>query len=143
MVRTIPMYQTLGRESDVRHAVRAALIPVAVAGTVVAIVMAVFAAPLRSLLTNGRYGAELAPVVRILAPFLPIYAVYTVALALTRGFGSMAHLRNVIDKLGRSVAQPAFVLVVVAAGLEQLGDRIGMGRSLASRSASPFFGSVC
>ena len=116
VVRMIPMYQTLGREADVRHAVRAALIPVAVAGTALAVVMAVFAAPLGSLLTNGRHGAELAPVVKILAPFLPIYAVYTVALALTRGFGSMVP-SNVIDKLGRSVAQPAFVLVVVAAGL--------------------------
>ena len=116
VVRTIPMYRTLGRDADVRHAVRAALIPVAVAGTVFAIVMAVFAAPLGSLLTNGRHGADLAPVVRILAPFLPIYAVYTVALALTRGFGSMVP-SNVIDKLGRSVAQPVFVFAVIAAGL--------------------------
>ena len=119
LVRSIPRFRVLGQTEDVRHAIRAGLVPVALAGLGAGIVMYAFAEPLGNLLTNGLHGSELEPVVRVLAPFLPIQALFTVALAATRGFGTMKPT-VLIDKVGRSSAQVVLALIVVTLGLSSV-----------------------
>ncbi len=120
VVRTIPRYLLQGRREDIRHAIEAGIVPAFVAGTVAAVVMFVFAEPLGRLLTNGAHGADLAPALRVLAPFLPLFAAYMVGLAVTRGFGTMLP-SNLIDKLGRALAQPVLVAGGIALGLTGFG----------------------
>lgn len=119
LVRWVPHLRVLGRKEDVRSALRAGFVPVAAAGLLMGIVMFAFAKPLGDLLTNGAHGAELEPVVRVLAPFLPLQAVFTVALAATRGFGTMKPT-VLIDKMGRPSAQVLLALVVVILGLSSV-----------------------
>lgn len=120
VVRTIPAYRLQSRLSDVPHAIRSGLLPALVVGAVAAVAMFSFAEQLGSLLTNGAHGADLAPALRVLAPFLPLYAAYMVGLAVTRGFGTMLP-SNLIDKLGRAVAQPILVGGGIALGLTGFG----------------------
>ena len=115
-VRLIPRSRALGRSEELRPTIRAAIVPAVILGVVVALLLLRFAAPLGSLLTNGEYGSELSPVIRVLAPFVPLAAGYTVALAITRAFGTMLPT-TVIDRIGRAMMQPIFVAVVLAAGL--------------------------
>lgn len=115
IVRTIPRYLVRGRLKDVRHAIAAALGPVTLIASVLGLALAFFAEPLGSLATNGAHGAELAPMLVVLAPFLPVFAAYTVVLAATRGFGTMLPT-TVIDKVGRAALQPLLVLPVVVLG---------------------------
>ena len=116
VVRMIPRYQVMSRSGDIRHAIQAAVIPAAVIGAVFAGLLIALAGPLGNVLSNGVHGAELAHAFRILAPFLPISAVYAVTLAATRGFGTMMPT-TIVDKLGRAAAQPFLVLAVVVLGL--------------------------
>jgi O-antigen/teichoic acid export membrane protein len=119
VIRMLPRYAVLGRSRDLRTVVRSALVPTLLVGVALAVVLAAFAEPLGRLLTNGRHGAQLAPMVRVLAPFVPVFAVYTVILGATRGFGTMVPT-TLVDKLGRASAQPALALVVVLAGWSTL-----------------------
>jgi O-antigen/teichoic acid export membrane protein len=115
VVRMVPRYRTLERAGDVRAVMVAALLPAALAGIALAAILAVLAEPIAGLLTNGRHGRELAPVLRALAPFVPVNAVYTVALGATRGAGTMLPT-TAVDKIARAALQPAFALAIVLAG---------------------------
>lgn len=115
MVRMIPRLRVMHRTADIRQAIRAGLVPVVVAGSVLALGMFIWAEPLGRLLTNAQHGDELGSALRALAAFVAIDAAYTVSLAATRGFGTMVPT-VAIDKLGRAAAQVAMVLLVVAAG---------------------------
>lgn len=115
VVRQVSSFRVLGRTGDIRHSIRSGIVPVAVAGVVIAAGLFAFADPLGDMLTNGQHGAELAPILRMLAPFLPVAAVFTVAIAATRGFGTMMPSVT-IDKVGRPAGQLALGLLVVWAG---------------------------
>lgn len=115
-VRTIPRYRALDRLADVRHSIRAALLPVMAVGLVFGVLLFRYAGSLGDLLTNGAHGDDLAPALRVLAPFMPVAAAYSVALAVTRGFGTMVPT-NVVDKMGKTFTQAVLVLIVVLAGM--------------------------
>ena len=129
-VRTIPRFRVLGRTADIRHSIRAGIGPVLVIGSILAVIMAIFAEPLGRLLTNGRHGADMAPVVRALAPFVPLGAAFTVALAATRGFGTMVP-SVVIDKIGRAAAQPMLALGVVVLGMSSVALAVAWAAPMA------------
>ncbi len=116
IVRAIPRYRALGRMADVRHSIRAAILPAALVGVAFSFLLYSLAGPLGDLLTNGAHGDELTPTLKVLAPFLPLSAAYSVSLAVTRGFGTMVP-STLIDKLGKAITQPILVLIVVLAGL--------------------------
>ena len=68
LVRALPQARLIRDADEIRHSIRAAVVPVGVAGVIAGIFMFVLAAPLGNLLTNGAHGSQLEPVVRILAP---------------------------------------------------------------------------
>jgi O-antigen/teichoic acid export membrane protein len=116
VVRTIPRYRVLDRHLDVRGGILAGVIPAALLGVALGIALFASADSLGSWLTNGMHGDDLSPILRALAPFLPIAAVYNVALAATRGFGTMVPA-TLVDRFGRSAAQPILALAALSAGL--------------------------
>lgn len=130
VVRTIPRFRVLGRTADIRHSIRAGVGPVVAIGVVLAGLMVVFAEPLGRLLTNGRHGADMTPVIRALAPFLPPAAAFTVALAATRGFGTMVP-SVVIDKVGRAVVQPLLAFTVIALGMSSVALAVAWASPMA------------
>lgn len=129
VIRMVPRYRALERAGDIRVMMAAALVPATVAGIALAAVLVALAEPIGSLLTNGRHGRELAPVLRTLAPFVPVHAAFAIALGATRGAGTMLPATTV-DKIGRAALQPAFAFAVVLAGASSV--------ALAVAWATPF-----
>jgi O-antigen/teichoic acid export membrane protein len=117
LTRMIPRYRVQGRVADVRRSLGVGLVPSFAGGVVLAALSLALAAPLASVFTNHRPADAdaVATYIRVLAVFLPISAAYTVAIAATRGFGTM--VPNVlVDRIGRSAAQTLAVAVAVLAG---------------------------
>lgn len=116
LVRTIPRFQVLGRTADIRRSLVIGLGTVFVAGVALAVFLFAFAPELSRVFTARDHGEGLTPLIRLLAPFLPVFAAYMVALAATRGFGTMVPT-TVVDKMGKAAAQPLLIFIVIAAGL--------------------------
>ncbi len=116
LVRTISRFRALGRIQDLRRSLSIALVPVIVAGSLAAVVVFTNASELAALFAKGSAPGEVAPLLRVLALFLPVASVYTVMLAATRGFGTMVP-SVVIDRIGKPALQPILVLGVLLAGL--------------------------
>jgi O-antigen/teichoic acid export membrane protein len=115
LVRMIARYRTLGRAHDVRWTLVVAVVPVAVAGVILALAGLVLAGPASRLFAHEGPADALIPYIRLLAIFLPLSCIYTVANAATRGFGTMQPT-VLVDKLTRPLLQCVLALVVVAAG---------------------------
>ncbi len=116
LVRTIARYRALDKLQDIRPTLVVALVPVVACGTVAAVLVFVNAHDLAALFAKGSEPSEVAPMLRILASFLPIASAYTVVLAATRGFGTMVPT-VLVDRIGKPSLQPLLVLVVVLTGL--------------------------
>lgn len=116
IVRMLPRHRALGRRADVMSTISVALWPVLVVGTVAAILLFATATRVSEVVADPTYRAVLATYLRVLAPFLPISAGYTVLIAATRGFGTMLP-STIVDKLARPALQPVLLALVLAAGL--------------------------
>ncbi|HUZ84422.1 MAG TPA: polysaccharide biosynthesis C-terminal domain-containing protein [Gaiellales bacterium] len=116
LTRMIPSYRVHGRIDDIRASLRVSLVPSFAAGAGLAVAVVILAQPLAELFTNGHSvdAGRVATYIRVLAVFLPLSCAYTVAVAGTRGFGTMRP--NVfVDRIGRAVVQNG--ATVAAAGL--------------------------
>jgi len=114
LVRTIPRYRAVGRAGDIRGAVAVALWPVAMVSSAVAAALFVLAPLVAELL--GLVADQGSVALRALAPVLPLAALSSVALAVTRGFGTMVPyvaLENVL----KPGLRPVLVAVAVGSGL--------------------------
>jgi O-antigen/teichoic acid export membrane protein len=115
LVRSIPRLRVLGRSADLRPLLVAGLAPATAAATLLAVACTVAAAPLADLLADGTDRATMASLVRLLAPALPLATAASVAIAATRGFGTM--LPNaLVDRAGKVLLQLVLVLAALAAG---------------------------
>ena len=120
LVRFTSRFLTRNRAAEVRHLYRVALVPVLVLSTAVGVAMVALAEPLGRLLSSGGEGAgapadQLATYLRVLGPFVPVAAAYQAVEGGSRGFGTMVP-SVAVERLGRSVALPVLMLVVLAAG---------------------------
>jgi O-antigen/teichoic acid export membrane protein len=117
LTRMIPSFRVSGRVADVRRSLRVGLVPSFAAGVVLAAISFALAAPLASIFTNHRHedAHAVATYIRVLAVFLPLSSAYTVAVAATRGFGTMVP-NALVDRIGKSAAQTLAVAVAVLAG---------------------------
>jgi O-antigen/teichoic acid export membrane protein len=117
LTRMIPRYRVDGRVADVRRSLSVGLVPSFLAGVILAVVSYVLAAPLAEIFTNHRHASAgaVATYIRVLAVFVPLSSAYTVAIAATRGFGTM--LPNaLVDRIARAAAQTLAVAAAVLAG---------------------------
>jgi O-antigen/teichoic acid export membrane protein len=117
LTRMIPSYRVSGRVADVRRSLNVGLVPSFAAGVLLAAISFALAAPLASIFTNHRHADAdaVATYIRVLAVFLPLSSAYTVAVAATRGFGTMVP-NALVDRIGKSAAQTLAVAVAVLAG---------------------------
>ncbi|HYY77800.1 MAG TPA: lipopolysaccharide biosynthesis protein [Actinomycetes bacterium] len=124
--RTIPRYRALGRARDIRRGLAVGMVPVAVAGVVLAACMFAFAPELARVFARRGGTDRLAELTRSLAPFLPVYAVSIAAFAGTRGLGTMRP-SALLDKVARPALQPLLVAAVLAAGAGSTAIAVAWG----------------
>jgi O-antigen/teichoic acid export membrane protein len=115
IVRFVARLRQQGRPGDIRRTAQIALVPVAVVS--VAGAAAVYAgAPALARLFARDHTVEVAHVLRLIAPFLPFATVSTVAVAGTRGFGTMVPFA-VIEGFAKPAVRPLAVLLLLSGGL--------------------------
>lgn len=123
--RYVARFRELRQHDDLARMLVIALLPAAVAGIVAAVAMVVWAEPLARIFSRHD-SAEVATYLRLLAPFVPITAVATVALSATRGFGTMRPA-VLIDNFTTPALKPILVLVGAVGGISALGVALGWG----------------
>ncbi len=116
LVRMIARYRTIDRAHDTRWTLVVALVPVACAGVLLAALGLIFAEPISSIFAQGQSTDAVEPYIRLLALFLPLSAINTVAVAGTRGFGTMLP-SVVVDKMAKPLGWCVLSFAVIAAGL--------------------------
>jgi O-antigen/teichoic acid export membrane protein len=116
LVRMIPRFRVHGRTGDIRKSLSFGLGPVAVAGSIVALAVFVYAPELSRVFTNDGGSEGLERLIRVLAPFTPVAATFLAVIAATRGFGTMIP-SVLLDKIAKPLAQPVLAFAVLAAGL--------------------------
>jgi O-antigen/teichoic acid export membrane protein len=128
LTRMIPRYRVEGRVADVRRSLSVGLVPSFVAGVVLAIISFALASPLAELFTNHRQAdaGAVADYIRVLAVFVPLSSAYTVAIAATRGFGTMVP-NALVDRIGKAAVQTLAVAVAVIAGGGSVAVAIAWG----------------
>jgi O-antigen/teichoic acid export membrane protein/O-antigen ligase len=107
IVKMVSEYRAVGRFSDIRLGVGAALFPTALFSVVIAVALFRFAEPLATVIVKHGDQREAATYLRTLSPFVPIGALFAVLLGATRGGGTMVPT-FVLDSIGK----PAFRAVV-------------------------------
>lgn len=116
LLRFIARYRALDRTLDVRRSLLIALVPVAVLASIAGAVVELMAEPLGRLLSAGSTRADLVVYLRVMAPFIPLGALYQTLEGGSRGFGTMLPAVT-IDKIARPLLTPLLVYPVLASGL--------------------------
>jgi O-antigen/teichoic acid export membrane protein len=115
LVRTIARMRARSGTADVRGTLMVALVPIGIAGALAGACVFGLAEPLARVFGRGVDQAVTAQYLRVLAPFIPVLALYTASVAATRGFGTMVP-SVAVDRLGTPVVQPLLVVAVIASG---------------------------
>jgi O-antigen/teichoic acid export membrane protein len=124
LVRFISRDRALGAPEQIRRHLLVGTVPSAVIGLVAGALLFWLAPQVAAHFVIGaklQHNPELVLMIRVLAPFLPVYVTYLNGLAATRGFGSMVPT-NVVDRLAISAIQP--VVVFAAADLALGGGAV-------------------
>lgn len=115
LVRFIPRFRATRRTQDVRGALVAGLVPVFAIGVLLAGALFIFAPWLAGVFITRHDPQQAVTLWRILAVALPFSTVSTVALAATRGFGTMIPYVAISD-VAKPLLRPALALAVLAGG---------------------------
>ena len=127
VVRMIPHLRALGRGRDIERTLAVALVPVGAVGILFAGAVYISAPQLSHVFFHGVHRGDAAAYVRALAPFLAVGSAATVALAATRGFGTMVPyvtIQNIVLPVLR------IALVGLAVGLGIRGTALAWGWGL-------------
>jgi O-antigen/teichoic acid export membrane protein len=116
LVRMVSRNQALDQTQKLRTMITLAIWPVVIVGALFGIAVYVFAPQLSHVFMHGPHPEDGIIYIRLLAPFLPLAAATTVALAGTRGFGTMVPYVAVLN-IGVPGLRPILVLVAIAGGL--------------------------
>jgi O-antigen/teichoic acid export membrane protein len=116
--RFLLRYEAQDRRGDIPPTLRAAFRPTITYSVVIAAAVFVFAEPLSELI--GLAGPEGPSSMRVLAVVLPLATWNALTLAGTRAFGRM-RITVLVDKIGRSLAQPLLVLLASVTAADLLG----------------------
>jgi O-antigen/teichoic acid export membrane protein len=116
VVRDLPVLVASGRAVDVRRLLAVACYPVAAIGIVFAAVSFAGASSLAAVLFDPSHSHDGTTYLRIVAPAVPLAALTTVALAATRGLGTMVPY-VAVQNLVIPAVRVLLVVAAVAAGL--------------------------
>jgi O-antigen/teichoic acid export membrane protein len=115
LIRTISRDRALRRVERIAPTLYAALAPVLVVGLAFGALLYIFAPPLARLFGGGEDPGLITDLVRVLAPFLPITAAYTVLVQGSRGFDVM-WLLVWVEKIVKSCLLPVAAWIVIRGG---------------------------
>jgi O-antigen/teichoic acid export membrane protein len=115
MVRFVARLRELGRWVDLRRTVKLAIVPVAIVSVAASVATFVWAPSIARVFAPDRR-VEVAHFLRLIAPLLPFATVSTVALAGTRGFGTMVPFAS-IEGFAKPAVRPLAVLLMLTGGL--------------------------
>lgn len=115
LVRTVARWRALGRHQDIAGTLAVALWPVFAAGVVLGASLVVLAPDIADLVIRRGRSAEAVTYIRLFALFLPLSTAMTVALAGTRGFGTMVP-SALVQNLVVPALRPLMVGLAVATG---------------------------
>ncbi len=118
LIRFLLRYEAQGRHGDIPSTLYTAYRTTLGSSVLVGLVVFVFAEPLADLIGLDGQGASSS--LRVLAVVLPFATWNALSMAGTRAFGRM-RTTVVVDQIGRSAAQPLFVMLVALAGADLLG----------------------
>ena len=104
-----------GRNRDLRRFVLVAVVPVAIAGIAFAALIWFNAGAIARTFGGEDHEQTITDIVRVMAPIVPIGSVFLAALGATRGFNTMVPT-VVLNRLARSIVQPAAAAVILALG---------------------------
>ena len=113
VVRFVPAYLARGNARDVRPAIRIGVVPSAIAGVVAAAIALLAAEPTARVFARDRT-ADVAELLRLLAPYLPFATVTIVLLAATRAYSMRPYVA--IESLAKPALKPALILALAAGG---------------------------
>jgi O-antigen/teichoic acid export membrane protein len=117
LVRHISAYRASGQTARIPKTLLVALVPVALVGVILTLVLIATAPFFADLFGAGSDTAgEVSTTLRWMAPLLPVAATYTVLLQGTRGFDTMRPV-VLIDKIGRGLCLPFLAWGAAGAGL--------------------------
>lgn len=129
-VRVIPQLRATGRTNDIRVTLAAALVPVLAVGAILAVAGVVLAhTAAGTFFSPDRRSGGMASL-RAVAPFLPLSCALTVALAATRGFGTMVPYVSILN-VGVPLLRVVLVFAAVAAGSSAAVIMLGWSLPLA------------
>jgi O-antigen/teichoic acid export membrane protein/O-antigen ligase len=123
LVRILPPLQSSGRSARIHATVRAALVPMTVGLTVIAAAMWWLAPLLAPVLLPDVPADEASQLLRIVAALLPLGTASFVALAATRGLGSIKPM-VVVENILKPVARCALVGAVLLLGAGVFGATV-------------------
>jgi O-antigen/teichoic acid export membrane protein len=116
LVRMVSRYRALGRTDDLAGTLLVGLGPVLAASVAFAIGMFVFGPQLAGVLAEPEHASQVATYLRALAPFLPLATGASVAVAATRGFGTVLPF-VALERVGKPVLRPLLAIGVIALGM--------------------------
>ena len=120
IVRYVARLREQGRGSELASLVRIALIPAAVLATVAGAATVIWAVPLADVFSRSD-PAEVASYLRVFGWCIPLATISTIALAGTRGFGSMRAF-VAIDSISVPALKPTLILVAASSGSAPVAD---------------------
>ena len=120
LIRTISRLRAVDEGEALPATVRIGVLPVVVAGVVLAGVLVALAEPLAGLLADGPKTEVVAHILRAMAPFLPFAALHSVAVQATRGFDTMKP-QVFIERIGRALSLPVVVVIATGVGMGPIG----------------------
>jgi O-antigen/teichoic acid export membrane protein len=123
IVRYVARLREQGRGSELASLMRIALIPAAVLATVAGAATVIWAVPLADVFSRSD-PAEVATYLRVFGWCIPLATISTIALAGTRGFGSMRAF-VAIDSISVPALKPTLILVAAIGGVTTTGLALG------------------
>jgi O-antigen/teichoic acid export membrane protein len=116
LVRFVSRFQSRGFAGSIRPMIIIATAPVLVVSAVMGAALFVFAGPVAGVMTDDSTRDLVASHIRLLAPFIPVSAVYLALDGCSRGFGTMVPSVTV-ERIGRPLIVALFVFGVTVAGM--------------------------
>jgi O-antigen/teichoic acid export membrane protein len=115
MVRFVARLRALAQTADMRRTVMLAIVPVAILSVIASVAMFIWSPSIARLFAQDRRD-EVTRFLRLIAPLLPFATVSHVALAGTRGFGTMVPFAS-IEGFAKPAIRPLAVLALLVGGL--------------------------
>lgn len=123
IVRYIARLREQGRQRELPSLMRIALVPAAILSTLAGLATVVWAVPIADVFSRSN-PAEVATYLRIFGWIVPLTTISTIALAGTRGFGSMRAFVG-IDSVAVPILKPMLILFAAIGGLTATGLALG------------------